>query len=74
MEPKTMRNDPRAVSMVLYGLPREPAVNEALFRELAESVHSVLGPDWRVACHKFDQRQDCVAHGGLLYTQGGRKS
>jgi len=69
-----MSNDQNGMSMVLYGLPRTPETDKALFAELREIAQRFVGSDQHVSTFKYDQRPDCVAHGGVLYTQGGRKS
>jgi len=61
------------LTIVLYGLPRAAEVDAALFAELRAIVKQHVERPLQVATFKYNQRPDCVAHGGVLYVDGGRK-
>ena len=68
-----MTDESDSLTIVLYGLARAPEVNEALFAELRAITARHTAGARTALCYKYDQRPDCVAHGGRLYTDGGRK-
>jgi hypothetical protein len=69
----SMKTDPDCLAIVLYGLVRDAETDAALFAELREITARHTAGRMSARCFKYNQRPDCVAHGGRLYVDGGRK-
>ena len=61
------------LTIVLYGLARTAETDSALFADLRAIAQRHVGHPLSVATFKYNQRPDCIAHGGVLYVDGGRK-
>jgi hypothetical protein len=62
-----------AISVVIYGIRRAPEVESRVSQRLAEILSRTVGPQISVHVHKYCQRGEDVAHGGVTYAVGGRK-
>ena len=62
-----------AVSVIIYGIRRSPEVESRVSQRLSEILFRTVGPQISVHVHKYCQRGEDVAHGGVTYSFGGRK-
>lgn len=68
-----METEQDNLTIVLYGLERVPETDVSLFAELSAITARRTAGKVKATCFKYNQRPDCIAHGGSLYIDGGRK-
>jgi len=62
-----------AISVVIYGIRRTAEVENRVSQSLVEIISRTVGSKVSVHVHKYCQRAEDVAHGGVTYLNGGRK-
>jgi CO dehydrogenase/acetyl-CoA synthase delta subunit len=62
-----------AISVIIYGIRRAAEVEKAVAEHVVEILKGVISNNISVHVHKYPQRAEDVAHGGVTYSDGGRK-
>lgn len=61
-----------AISVIIYGLRRHPDVELSVAGGTEAILKRNLGDHVSVHVHKYCQDSENVAHGGVVYSEGGR--